>query len=39
MNSRCFMGFLPLRTDPCESEATRTGAEKLEMENGSAKAA
>ena len=35
MNSRCFMGFLPLRTDPCESEATRTGAEKLGMENGS----
>ena len=39
MNSRCFMGFLPLRTDPCESEATRTGAEKLEMEIGSVKAA
>ena len=39
MNSRRFMGFLPLRTDPCESEATRTGAEKLDMENGSVKAA
>jgi hypothetical protein len=38
-----FHGLLPPRTDPCESEATRTGAgagaEKLEMKNGSAKAA
>ena len=39
MNSRRFMGFPQVRTDPYEREATRTGAEKLEMENGSVKAA
>jgi hypothetical protein len=32
-----FQGLPPAEDSPCESEAARTGAEKLKMENGSVK--